>query len=67
MKYVPAITVDVYKRQVFEDSLATLLNNYKEDVKVNYIFAAPNTAAAYFAPVSYTHLNLVVTFMVLIS
>ena len=34
---------------VFEDSLATLLNNYKEDVKVHYIFAAPNTAAAYFA------------------
>ena len=34
---------------VFEDSLATLLNNYKEDVKVNYIFAAPNTAAAYLA------------------
>ena len=34
---------------VFENSLATLLNNYKEDVKVNYIFAAPNTAAAYFA------------------
>lgn len=34
---------------VFEDSLAMLLNNYKEDVKVNYIFAAPNTAAAYFA------------------
>ena len=34
---------------VFEDSLATVLNNYKEDVKVNYIFAAPNTAAAYFA------------------
>ncbi len=34
---------------VFEDSLATLLNNYKENVKVNYIFAAPNTAAAYFA------------------
>ena len=34
---------------VFEDSLATLLNNDKEDVKVNYIFAAPNTAAAYFA------------------
>ena len=34
---------------IFEDSLATLLNNYKEDVKANYIFAAPNTAAAYFA------------------
>ena len=34
---------------VFEDSLATLLGKYKEDVKVNYIFVAPNTAAAYFA------------------
>lgn len=34
---------------VFEDSLTSLLNKYKEDVKVNYIFAAPNTAAAYFA------------------
>ncbi|EJW95321.1 lipoprotein, partial [gut metagenome] len=34
---------------VFEDSLAALLKDYKDDVKVNYIFAAPNTAAAYFA------------------
>lgn len=34
---------------VFADSLSALLNRYKEDVKVNYIFAAPNTAAAYFA------------------
>lgn len=34
---------------VFEERLATLLKDYKEDVKVNYIFAAPNTAAAYFA------------------
>lgn len=34
---------------VFEDSLSTLINAYKEDVKLNYIFAAPNTAAAYFA------------------
>lgn len=34
---------------VFENNLSALLNNYKEDVKVNYIFAAPNTAAAYFA------------------
>ena len=34
---------------VFEDSLAILIKNYKDDVKVNYIFAAPNTAAAYFA------------------
>lgn len=34
---------------VFEDSLAVLLKNYKDDVKVNYIYSAPNTAAAYFA------------------
>lgn len=34
---------------VFEDSLAALLKNYKDDVKIKYIFAAPNTAAAYFA------------------
>lgn len=34
---------------VFEDSLSTLLKNYKDEVKINYIFAAPNTAAAYFA------------------
>ncbi|WP_276857206.1 TlpA disulfide reductase family protein [Bacteroides fluxus] len=34
---------------VFEDSLAALLKSYKDEVKINYIFAAPNTAAAYFA------------------
>lgn len=34
---------------VFEDSLAALMKAYKDDVKINYIFAAPNTAAAYFA------------------
>lgn len=33
----------------FQDSLAVLLKAYKDDVKINYIFAAPNTAAAYFA------------------
>lgn len=33
----------------FEDSLGVLLKGYKDDVKINYIFAAPNTAAAYFA------------------
>lgn len=37
------------RHDVFEDSLATLIKNYKNDVKVNYIYAAPNTAAAYFA------------------
>lgn len=39
-----AIGVDV-----FEDSLSVLLKDYKNDVKLNYIFTAPNTAAAYFA------------------
>ena len=34
---------------MFEDSLATLMKDYKDEVKINYIFAAPNTAAAYFA------------------
>ena len=33
----------------FQDSLAVLLKTFKDDVKINYIFAAPNTAAAYFA------------------
>lgn len=34
---------------VFEDSLAAVLKAYKDEVKINYIYAAPNTAAAYFA------------------
>ena len=33
----------------FQDSLAVLLKAYKDEVKINYIFSAPNTAAAYFA------------------
>lgn len=38
------ITNDVYDDQVSE-----LLKKYKEDVKMNYIFAHPNTTYAYFA------------------
>lgn len=34
---------------VFEDSLGTLLKNYKDDVKMNYIFNNPQSASAYFA------------------
>ena len=30
-------------------SLIHILKNYKDEVKINYIFAAPNTAVAYFA------------------
>ena len=33
----------------YQEKLAELLKSYKDDVKINYIFAAPNTAAAYFA------------------
>lgn len=33
----------------FEDSLSSLIQAYKDTVKVNYIFAAPNKAYAYYA------------------
>lgn len=39
-----SIGVDVY-----QDSLMSMIQRYKEDVKVHYIFSAPNTASAYFA------------------
>mgnify|MGYP000299739720 CR=1 FL=1 len=44
-----ALRANKLGHDTFEENPATLLKNYKEDVKVNYIFAAPNTAAAYFA------------------
>ncbi len=44
-----ALRANKLGHDTFEENLATLLKNYKEDVKVNYIFAAPNTSAAYFA------------------
>ena len=34
---------------VFEDSLSSLLKDYKDDVKINYIFADPKSSVAYFA------------------
>ena len=37
------------RNDVFEDSLSSMINRYKEDIKRSYIYAAPNTAAAYFA------------------
>lgn len=33
----------------YEDSVLAVIKAYKDDVKINYIFAAPNTSAAYFA------------------
>lgn len=38
------VAVDSYQKQ-----LSDLLNDYKNNVKLQYIYAAPNTAAAYFA------------------
>ena len=39
-----SIGVDVY-----QDSMQSMIQRYKDDVKVRYIFSAPNTASAYFA------------------
>lgn len=44
-----ALRANKLNHSVMEDSLAAIVKKYKEDVKMNYIFAAPNTAAAYFA------------------
>ncbi len=38
-----------FTNQTFEDSLNSLINAYKNEVKIKYIYSAPNTAAAYFA------------------
>lgn len=46
---VQAVRDNKVSNDLFEDSLSTLLKNYKDDVKVHYIFVAPNTTAAYFA------------------
>lgn len=46
---VKAVQANKLGNDTFEDSLSVLLKNYKDDVKVNYIFAAPNKATAYFA------------------
>lgn len=46
---VKAAQANKLGNDAFEDSLAVLLKNYKDEVKVQYIFAAPNKAAAYFA------------------
>ncbi len=35
--------------QAIQDSVSSLIDDYKEEVKIKYIFSAPNTAAAYFA------------------
>ena len=46
---VNALRANKLSHNVLEDSLTELVRRYKDDVKMNYIFAAPNTSAAYFA------------------
>lgn len=46
---VEAARTNKVTNDVFGDSIAALLNDYKDNVKVNYIFAAPNKSYAYFA------------------
>ena len=44
-----AVRNNIITHDTFDSNLNRQLTAYKEDVKKNYIFAAPNTAAAYFA------------------
>ncbi len=46
---VRSIQANVITNDIFEDSLASVIGKYKEDVKLHYIYAAPNTSSAYFA------------------
>ncbi|WP_071147753.1 DUF4369 domain-containing protein [Bacteroides ihuae] len=46
---VKGLQSNAIANDVFEDSLSMVLKRYKDDVKINYIFSAPNTTAAYFA------------------
>ncbi|KAA6333996.1 Thiol-disulfide oxidoreductase ResA [termite gut metagenome] len=40
---------DAMSNAVFEKRIDVMLKDYKNDVKVNYIYTGPNTASAYFA------------------
>ncbi len=50
---VNALAAQVQARRLgydrYQDTLAALVDGYKHDVMMNYIYAAPNTSAAYFA------------------
>ncbi len=46
---VQAVRSNKIAADTFEDSLSVLIQNYKNDVKVNYIYAFPASAPAYFA------------------
>lgn len=46
---VKGLQSNAIANDVFEDSLSVVMKRYKDDVKINYIFSAPNTTAAYFA------------------
>lgn len=44
-----AVQQNQISRITLEDSLSKLINSYKDTIKINYIFAAPNKTCAYFA------------------
>ena len=46
---IAAVRANKMSYNIFEDSLQSILRNYKDDVKMNYIFNQPNTSSAYFA------------------
>ena len=46
---VNALLRSKLRSNILEDSISALMTVYKDEVKFGYIFAAPNTAAAYFA------------------
>lgn len=46
---VKAVQQNNVSNQILEDSVAGIVKRYKDDVKMKYIFAAPNMTYAYFA------------------
>ena len=44
-----ALQTNKIGHEAFQDSLLAIVNAYKDDIKRNYIFAAPNVASSYFA------------------
>ncbi|KAA6335929.1 Thiol-disulfide oxidoreductase ResA [termite gut metagenome] len=48
-KLIKRVQIGEINNADFETHIATVLKEYKEDMKTNYIYAMPNTASAYFA------------------
>lgn len=48
-RLVEAARTNQLSSNIFEDSVATLIKNYKDTIKINYIYSAPNKSYSYFA------------------